>query len=376
MNGRLLVGDLIDFNGGSKVATELMLNTLSEEVKLKVIILSLNVNRWQNAGYEVKPLYLPAVLSQQERGLGFFAKHGLVYIQLLIWSMLIGRISKILATSGPGVDMALYWFARKKNLALIQIIHGPVACSRSIAKCLKQAKKIFYLRSTFNSLFTCLTSAYSSSVADHVFERSETFANGLDEKNWPTPSKQESPVVFWAASLLKWKGLDLLTQALVPINQHSALPANICYIVPKKTLLETSKITAINNVSWFEEPKDLDRLRAQSSIFVSTSEREPFGLSILESLAAGLCVIIPADGAYWDEKLKHRINCLKYRPGDIESLTKQLESAARDDGLRKSIADNGKRVALNYGAGLCYRSIRQAIESEYTESAHMEERDA
>ena len=87
--------------------------------------------------------------------------------------------------------------------------------------------------------------------------------------------------------------------------------------------------------NWAFDPPNLDELRRQRSIFVSTSEREPFGLSILEAMTAGLCPVIPAEGAYWDQHLTDGEHCLKYTLGDADSLEKHCSRPWRIRRTRK-----------------------------------------
>ncbi|MBF4438182.1 glycosyltransferase, partial [Vibrio anguillarum] len=72
-------------------------------------------------------------------------------------------------------------------------------------------------------------------------------------------------------------------------------------------------------------------------LFVSTSQQEPFGLSILEALAAGMCVIIPEDNAYWDSLLTHELNCLKYAANDVSSLAETLHRAITEPHLAQRL---------------------------------------
>jgi glycosyltransferase involved in cell wall biosynthesis len=115
------------------------------------------------------------------------------------------------------------------------------------------------------------------------------------------------------------------------------------------------------NVRWYESPDRLDRLRAESDIFVSTSSHEPFGLSILEAMAAGLCVIIPADGAYWDQQLKDGIDCVKYRPGDALDLAEKIMVTREDPNRVERIGDSARRLASNYCAEWLYAPIAEQM---------------
>ncbi len=132
-----------------------------------------------------------------------------------------------------------------------------------------------------------------------------SFVNGLSSKRSPKQANPISNRVFWYASLLKWKNVDLLLDAM-KLDDSCHLNATICYIKPNIEGVECSEPDFNqSNISWHESPENLDELRAQCGVFVSTSNNEPFGLSILEALAAGMCVVIPHDDSYWDRVLTH-----------------------------------------------------------------------
>lgn len=105
-------------------------------------------------------------------------------------------------------------------------------------------------------------------------------------------------------------------------------------------------------MSWHESPGNLDDIRANASIFVSTSRREPFGLSILEALAAGLCVVIPRDGAYWDRTLTDGVSCVGYRSGDPDDLNEKIRYLLENRDVTRRSAKGGQEVAARYRAEL------------------------
>lgn len=255
-------------------------------------------------------LFQCAWLAQQEQGIAYFLSHLWIAFFVLITRLRLGRIDVALGASGPGVDLALYLVKPLLGFRIVQLVHGPVARSRTI-RC-----------------------------------------------------QVVRPVIFWEALLLKWKGLDTLLQAARTVDVENRPPTHICYIRPKKTALPVSLAPVVlEAVCWHEAPKDLDQLRAEANIFVSTSECEPFGLSILEAMAAGHCVVIPADGAYWDRILKQGVDCLKYRPGDSADLAGKLDFLNNNLAQIKRLGEAAFKVASQYRASQCYAPIKKALEA-------------
>jgi glycosyltransferase involved in cell wall biosynthesis len=244
----------------------------------------------------------------------------------------------------------------------VQLVHGPVAASRTLGKCLLQADRVHFLQSARGSLITAMN-RYQPNRNPALPGHFQPLKNGLAAHQWPSLCQHRRPVIFWAASLLEWKGLDTLLNALRRIDPDERPEARICYIRPRKTPLPVSRAPVpVENVLWHENPSDLDRLRAGASIFVSTSEQEPFGLSILEALAAGLCVVLPDDGAYWSHRLTDGAQCVMYRPGDDDDLAVKLRDLCADCTRMRAIGLAGRMLADNYRAEQRLEPLRSDLE--------------
>jgi len=363
MNTRqhLVVIDPIAFPGGSKVATENILALLPLQ-GTRVTILSADRKAWQHPGWRHVRLFELPWLARREQGLGYFARHLWIGMQLLLLRLRHGRIDTALGASGPGVDLALYLARGLLRYRVVQLVHGPVARSRTIARCLLRADQVHYLPSTRDTLVDALASIRHDPQLDP--SRFQVMLNGLPERAWPSPCQYRRPAIFWAASLLKWKGLDTLLAAIEQTPQQARALTTICYIRPRDTALPTSKAPVdLARVRWYQAPPELDALRADANIFVSTSEHEPFGLSILEAMAAGHCVLIPSDGAYWDRELHDGIDCIKYRPGDSSDLAVRLAELCVSMDRVRQIGLRAAEHALAYRAEACYADIVRSLQA-------------
>jgi glycosyltransferase involved in cell wall biosynthesis len=357
----LIIIDPTAFSGGSKVATESILRLLDPD-KFRITVLSADSDSWHWPKLKRVHLHEPKWLAQKEQGIAYFLRHLFIALNLLVTCLRFGRFDIGLGASGPGVDLALYLLKPLMAIKIIQLIHGPVASSRTIARCLLAAEQVYYLESSRSSLINCLACSNAAKFKTlpanfHIMH------NGLSEQLWPTPCQRTIPTVFWAASLLKWKGLETLLTALqkLPVNKRPT--THICYIRPKETKLPTSQIPEnMTKVNCYENPLNLDQIRAGANIFVSTSKNEPFGLSILEAMAAGHCILIPADGAYWDRTLKNNVNCVKYQADSSDDLKQKLLLLNDDMAQVIKLGQQAAKVANNYAAKKQYANIKKGIE--------------
>jgi len=340
---------------------------LDDKRNTRVTVVTSDPGLWRDNWIQTSPLYEPGFLARKDRGILYFLRHLVIVVSVLYARVRHGKIDIALGASGPGIDLSLYLARKVLSFKIIQLIHGPVATSRTIARALLAANTVFYLESTRESLVKALTTQHSRARALQLLNetRFKPFANGLPLDNWPTTCNTDEPVIFWAASLLKWKGLETLLFALQSIPAAIRPISHICYIRPQGSNLATSKAPVeIENVTWHESPESLDSIRSQCSIFVSTSQQEPFGLSILEAMAAGHCVLIPADDAYWDRTLVDDTNCIKYAAGDANDLANKLFSLRRDTARIRRLGEAASKIARNYRAKTQYAAIRETLGSE------------
>lgn len=357
----ILIIDPIRFRGGSKVATETILRQIDQN-KFTITVLTSDKNSWNLLSIRKLSLFEPKLFRKMEQGIPYFIKHIILSLNIAFAIIRTRNTRIVIGASGPGVDLSIYLAKRFFNYKIVQLVHGDVAKSKTIGRCLSVSDRTFFLPSAHPSIQKALSTVGLSDERWRKKQIVSEFENGICKNQWPSPCQYKIPTILWASSLLKWKGLDILIDALGKIRAENRPNTHICFIKPLDTLLPISNHHIdIENIKWHEEPKNLDQIRASSNIFVSTSQNEPFGLSILEAMASGHCVMIPADNAYWDKTLSHNKSCIKYAPQDTDDLRSKIQFLQDNPDVIQRIGMCAKNISRKYKAEDLHQPIISAI---------------
>ena len=108
---------------------------------------------------------------------------------------------------------------------------------------------------------------------------------------------------------------------------------------------------------------DCLRLMRGAHAFAFPSRGEPFGIALLEAMAAGVPAVATAAGGV-PEFATDEINALLVPPDDIGALTSALERIACDVQLRLRLVAEGMRTA----GELAWSRIAQLYEAVYLEA--------
>jgi len=361
MDKRILIFDPVPHKGGSKKVIQSILSMCPSD--FTIFVVSNDKTSWLQEDVNFLPLYCFTWLTNRTSGIGYFLKQFIYSVILLCYFIRFGKFSKTVGISGPTVDFSLYITKLFVSSDVVQLVQGDVPTTRLSGYALTKSMAVFYLTSTKYSLVNALNCINSANSFDS--EKYQAFDNSVDP-NIISLRKQKKPVgILWAASLLPWKRLDVFVEAFKELALLKALKTtpyfgSVCFISPTAREVVTP-IKQLNNVSYYKDPKNLDEIRSTSSIFVSTSIKEPFGLSILESMVAGLAIIIPKDNAYWDTQLTHGVNCMKFEANNSKSLYLTLLNLINDKCLREKISNNGQKFAQRYTDVKCYSHILKSI---------------
>lgn len=234
-------------------------------------------------------------------------------------------IDVVIANNDPAVNASAYVAARGAHVPVVQLIRGGVRWSRLGSTMLGDAAAIFSHGGA--------DEGRRAGFDDAFLGRWQRLDEGLPARTWPRPRDVDADGWLWASTLARWKGLPLFLRSLAAVEERPRV--DVCYVPLAADHADADVVptTIPRNVTLHEHPRGLDAIRARSRVYVHTSlVPEPFGRSILEAMAAGLCAIVPNEGGA-ARLIVHGVTGLVYEARSAESLTATLRLAATNPGL-------------------------------------------
>ncbi len=262
------------------------------------------------------------------------------------------RPDVLLANNGPAANLSTHLAGWTLHLPVLQYVRGPFWESEVSARALRAAAGVFTVGDECSRQVVKV-----SGVAPEQVEE------GLDPSRWPTMRRAGARGFLWNSSLVAWKGLPLLLEAYGSMGVPSP-GLEVCYAPfppgHPEAIVPPSKLPA--GVTAHPAPPDLDAIRARSLVYLHTAQRpEPFGRSLLEAMAAGLCPIVPEAGTP-GRLVRNGENGLTYSPGSLEGLRRAMRIAASDPELCERLGARAEAEARAYRSELVFQPILQALE--------------
>jgi hypothetical protein len=166
-------------------------------------------------------------------------------------------------------------------------------------------------------------------------------------------ARDEEKIIFYVGRHVFEKGIHLLIEAAQGIiGSYNNAKFIIAGTGPMTEELKNrirqmgiqQKVLFVGYMS----DEDRDKLYRVANVAVFPSLYEPFGIVALEAMAAG-CPVVVSDTGGLGEIIEHRVNGLKTINGSSESIVDNISELLYDEGLAKSLKDNGlKSVYENY----------------------------
>jgi glycosyltransferase involved in cell wall biosynthesis len=160
------------------------------------------------------------------------------------------------------------------------------------------------------------------------------------------------------------KSVDRILAAFARCRARLDMPVKLIVAGdgPSRAGMMRSAPPGVIFLGYLDRTKDLPALYASADAFVFASETETLGLVVLEAMASGLPVVAAPAGGVADH-LRHRINGLAYRPGDVDQMADYMVEIATRSGLRRGLAEGARQTAL----GLTWDHEFDRLDANYRE---------
>jgi glycogen synthase len=174
--------------------------------------------------------------------------------------------------------------------------------------------------------------------------------NGVNTGDFSMEKKSsERPYVLAVGRLVDQKGFDVLIEALAsptapPLDLVIAGegPARRQLADRAEQLRISERVRLVGSV---DRPA-LAKLLARADLFAFPSRAEPFGIALLEAMAAGVPAVATSAGGV-TEFAEDGVNALLVEPDDSDAFARALDHLHSDVQLRDRLRAGGRATALN-----------------------------
>ncbi len=343
----LLVHDESPGLGGSVTSLGALVPFL-ERSGWRVAVAALQPEGWEGEG--IRPVLLPR-RGESVAGAAYFAREAARGADLV---GACGRLRPdlLLANNGPTANLSTHLAGRWLGIPVAQYVRGPFPASALAARVLRSSRAVF----TVGAGSTAQATAVEGVAPEQVDE-------GLDPLRWPGRRRDDAAGWLWASALVAWKGLPMLLDAYASLGE-CAPPLTACWagFPAGHPDAEAPPGAVPPGVTLLRAPPELDAIRARCSVYLHTALRpEPFGRSLLEAMAAGLCPIVP-DAGTPGMLVRDGENGFVYPAGSRSGLREAMRRAALDPGLCRRLGDQAALDARAFRSDRVFQPVLAALE--------------
>lgn len=188
--------------------------------------------------------------------------------------------------------------------------------------------------------------------------------NGVDPIEFASVTRSEDPTsILSVGRLVPQKGFDIVIRAFAQAKLQNRKLVIAGAGPERDSLIDLTRALQIDERVEFVGAADrtlLSKLLANARIFVLASRAEPFGIALLEAMAAGVPVVATDAGGVVD--FAHdRENALLVAVDDPHALRNAMEELDHDESLQARLSSSGRDTA----DGLSWREISLRYERLY-----------
>jgi GT2 family glycosyltransferase len=204
-----------------------------------------------------------------------------------------------------------------------------------------------------------LVTAPSHAVARELGGRVDVVHPGVEVSRFDAAaSPAQPPEVLVLGALVPWKRPELAFEACA-LARRSVPDLRLRFVGGS---LDGESQPCSIDVELVGPVGDVAPELARATCLLHCADREPFGLAVLEALAAGRPVVVPAAGG--PEEIVDDSCAIRYRPGDARAAADALVRLVTDPELAAAMGAAGRRRASErFDAAASRRSWAEAVAS-------------
>lgn len=103
-----------------------------------------------------------------------------------------------------------------------------------------------------------------------------------------------------------------------------------------------------------------------SKVFLHTQRTEAFGMSIVESMAAGCVPIVPRTGGPWLDVLDQKQGKYGYSYGSVQEAAEIIKMLVENEDLRKEVSARARERAMVFDSSVFEREILSVVEKTFS----------
>jgi glycosyltransferase involved in cell wall biosynthesis len=99
-----------------------------------------------------------------------------------------------------------------------------------------------------------------------------------------------------------------------------------------------------------------------AKVFLRTLHNEPFGISIVEAMAAGCVPVVPRDGGPWLDILEQHQGKYGFSYATLEEAADHIRTLLQNEQLRTEISKRAQERAMNFESSLFEERFQEIVQ--------------
>jgi len=190
----------------------------------------------------------------------------------------------------------------------------------------------------------------------------------LSRANW----RNRKNIVITISRFRSAKGLEIIPKIASYLEDCEFVLIGIVDSGSERCLKELSeeaeRLRVQDRVHIFKNKSYSFTLAALSTakVFLHTQSTEAFGMSIVESMAAGCVPIVPRTGGPWLDILDQKQGKYGYSYGSVQEAAEIIRMLVKNEDLRKEVSARARERAMVFDSSVFEREILGVVEKTFS----------